>query len=94
MGRSSNMLKQVDRSKLPIPQAPSNFFNNSQAREIKDKHSDIVMYSNGPLCLGVKWNWQRVMIALLLVASWLRFCNVFNNNENTHYYDCIACCPR
>ena len=74
MGRPSDMLKRVDCSRFPIPQAPSSFCSSSQARELSNMHSHIVMYSSGPLYLEVKCNWQLVRLAVLLVASWLCFC--------------------
>ena len=78
MGCSLDMLKRVDCNRLPISPAPSNFCNKSQAREARNQHNHIVMYSMGPLYLGVNWNWQLTRIALLLMAS---------NTVNSHYYD-------
>ena len=74
MGRSLDMLKRVDCSKLPIAQAPTSYGSNSQARELRNKQNHIVMYSSGPLHLGAKCKWQLIRIALILVASWLCCC--------------------
>jgi len=51
MGWSLDMLKQVDCSML-IREVFSNFCNNSQACELRNKHIHIVRYSKGPLYLG------------------------------------------
>ena len=69
MGCPLDMLKQVDLNKLPKSQAVSRFFSSSQVGKRRNKHNHIVMYSMGPLYLGVNWNWQLIRIALLLMAS-------------------------
>ena len=69
MGCSLDMLKRVDFNKLPKSQAPSRFFSSSQVGKLK---------LQGPLYLGVTWNWQLIRIALLLMAS---------NTDNSHDYD-------
>ena len=79
MGCPLDMLKQVDLNKLPNSQVVSRFFSSSQVGKLRNKHNHIVMYSMGPLYLGVNWNWQLIRIALLLMAS---------NTGNSHYYDC------
>ena len=78
MGCPLDMLKQVDLNKLPKSQAVSRFFSSSQVGKLRNKHNHIVMYSMGPLYLGVNWNWQLTRMALLLMAS---------NTDNSHYYD-------
>ena len=63
---------------LAKSQAPFRFFSGSKVGKLRNKHNHIVMYSRGPLYLGVSWNWQLIRVALLLMAS---------NTGNSHYYD-------
>jgi hypothetical protein len=79
MGCSLDMLKRVDFKQTPKITSTFQILQQLTSwQKLRNKHNHIVMYSRGPLYLGVSWHWQLIRIALPLMAS---------NTDNSHYYD-------